>query len=421
MIGYSRAALLLLIVALALGACSSRPQSSLNPLSTITVSPFVSQSGGSTPHWEAILTNTETENAGYPVVGPDRNIWFITCCNQSGTAGGIGKITMTGAITLYPLPAYHYPGEMVRGPKSDLWFVEQGSNGSIDRMTTDGQLTQYALPIPNEAADSLTMGPDRNIWFSEYQPGFQQQMIGRVRPDGHFLPSFNIVGGPAMTTGPDGRVWVAVRNSTSIEAITQTGQVTVYSGLSSPANWIIPGPDGNVWFTEGSYVGKITTSGQITEYSEPSSIGIFGITVGPDKHLWFAMEFAQDLGRISLTGQTQFLQNPFPYQEGGSITKGPDGNIWFGEAGYLGVFIRLVLSVQPSSIDFTQVGQTQVITVSEKKYHGLWTATSQDPSVATVSPASNNTFTVTAVGSGSTSIDVADSTGNDFLVSVTVP
>ncbi len=49
------------------------------------------------------------------------------------------------------------------------------------------------------------------------------------------------------------------------------------------------------------------------------------------------------------------------------------------------------------------------------------TATSLNPSVATVSPASSDTFTVHATGSGLTSIDVKDTIGNDFLVAVTVP
>ena len=105
------------------------------------------------------------------------------------------------------------------------------------------------------------------------------------------------------------------------------------------------------------------------------------------------------------------------------MVSGPDQNIWWGGYHVVGVYVRLVLSVQPTTINFPPgVGQMQTITVSEKKYYGPgWTATSLNPAVATVAPASSNTFTVTSVGSGSTTIDVADSTHNDFSVSVTVP
>lgn len=403
-----------ILALIAVSACSSHPSSVPFPV----VAPQVLQSGQPPTKWELFNTNAYSSNAGDLVVGSDGNMWFINCCNPP--AIGIANMTMSGVVTLYPLPSGHYPGQMVRGPMSDLWFVESGSNGSIGRMTTSGVLTEYLLPIPNEAADSLALGPDGNIWFFEYQPGYQQQMIGRITRNGKFLPPFNVTGGNAMTTGPDGRVWVTQKD-TSIIAITRSGHATTYKGLTSAAYDIISGPDGNLWFAEGAYIGRITTTGTITEFSQPSSLGIYSLAFGPDKHIWFTMEFAQYIGRMSLTGQTQFFHNPNSYQEGGGIAKGPDNNIWFGEAQYLAVYIRLVLSVTPSTISFTGVGQTQTLTVSETKYKGPWTASSLNPAVATVAPASSNTFTVTAVGTGSTSIDVSDSKKNDFLVSVTVP
>jgi len=52
------------------------------------------------------------------------------------------------------------------------------------------------------------------------------------------------------------------------------------------------GPDGNIWFTErsGNKIGRITTSGVVTEYSSgmSSTTKPIGITTGPDGNLWFA-------------------------------------------------------------------------------------------------------------------------------------
>jgi|GEM_PF-5896638 len=47
------------------------------------------------------------------------------------------------------------------------------------------------------------------------------------------------------------------------------------------------GPDGNVWFTgnDGNKIGKITSSGIITEF--PIAGGPNGITACPDGNLWF--------------------------------------------------------------------------------------------------------------------------------------
>ena len=328
-------------------------------------------------------------------------------------------MTMAGTVTTYPLPQNVSAGALVRGPKSALWFAEGGQYlGSI---TTDGTITTYRIPIPNEVATSLTIGPDRNIWFSEQQPDGQQQMVGRMKPGGHFLSPFPTSGGTSMTMGPDDRVWIPQADE-SINALTVSGQNTNYCCTQEPVVDIVAGPDGNVWFVEHDYIGNITPSGVITQYSEPTSLGLASLAVGPDKRLWFTSGNSSYLGRVSLSGKTQFFENPInPEGEEGTIVAGPDNNLWFAEYNYIGVYIRFVLTVEPRSISFSGTGQTQTITVSEKHYRGGWTAISLNPAVATVAPSSPTTFIVTAVGSGSTSIDVADSTHNDSLVRVSVP
>ena len=99
-------------------------------------------------------------------VGPDGNLWFAVSVVASTldsasalratgvTAGKIGRITPTGAVTLYPLPtAYSDPGGIAAGPDGNLWFTETiygpippaaPRSGAIARITTDGVITEYA-------------------------------------------------------------------------------------------------------------------------------------------------------------------------------------------------------------------------------------------------------------------------------------
>lgn len=397
-------------------ACTTHSSSvSALPVIPHGPAPYVRQSGQPPVNWEEFQAyNVSSYVSGF-ALGADGNVWFTICCN----AWGFGKITLDGTVTVFNVPQEHSGANLVPGPKSRLWYAELFQD--IGSIATDGTTTDYQIPIPNEIATSVTIGPDRNIWFSEEQSPGKQMMVGRMRSDGHFFTPFQVSGGNTMATGSDGRVWIPQINSTSINAVTVTGQNTTYCCLQEPAIQIVPGPDGNLWFAEKDYIGKITTSGTITEYSEPTSLGISSLGVGPDKRIWFTSFNSPWIGRISLSGQTKFFQNPFNNTPERSIIKGRDGNLWFANYNDVEVLIRLVLSVQPSSITFTGNGQQQTITVSETKYTGGWTATSLNPTVATVAPASQNTFTVTSVGSGSTSIDVADSKNNDFLVSVTVP
>ncbi len=105
---------------------------------------------------------------------------------------------------------------------------------------------------------------------------------------------------------------------------------------------ITKGPDGNFWFTEsaGNKIGKITTSGAITEYPLPIRSHIIGapvgITTGPDGNLWFTDFNYNLIGKITTNGVI-IAEFGLPVSKRGvssqpdGITAGPDGNLWFTE------------------------------------------------------------------------------------------
>ncbi|HEY1237656.1 MAG TPA: hypothetical protein VGE91_04915, partial [Solirubrobacterales bacterium] len=65
---------------------------------------------------------------------------------------------------------------------------------------------------------------------------------------------------------------------------------------------IAAGPEGSLWFPDSgtiAAIGRISTTGQITEFSaglKPGSVPV-GIAAGPDGNLWFA-DGARAIGRI---------------------------------------------------------------------------------------------------------------------------
>jgi len=57
-----------------------------------------------------------------------------------------------------------------------------------------------------------------------------------------------------------------------------------------------------LWFTEneGDRIGRITPTGQITEFPLPTGSGSpEGITAGPDGTLWFTKSYWNKIGRIT--------------------------------------------------------------------------------------------------------------------------
>ncbi len=150
-------------------------------------------------------------------------------------------------------------------------------------------------------------------------------------------PNVLVSGISKLTADSDGNVWFVDSRSISIGKITPSGNITEYQ---LPYNYynqgrpqdITLGPDGNLWFIESGdntdKIGKITTNGDITEY-QLSTSGKYprGITRGSDGNLWFT--FDNGIGKLSLDGTVHEYPLPTSNIAPYDITDGPDGNLWF--------------------------------------------------------------------------------------------
>lgn len=107
---------------------------------------------------------------------------------------------------------------------------------------------------------------------------------------------------------------------------------------------IVPGPDGNLWFLEGSLgkVGRISTAGVLKEFRIPASQWPQCMTVGPDGAIWFSDFLRGSIYRMSLSGD--FTEFPVPSGSPMGIASGSDGNLWFVEFGSKPRVGRMTLS-----------------------------------------------------------------------------
>jgi streptogramin lyase len=240
------------------------------------------------------------------------------------------------------------------GKESGRWNAGPGRSGRRrrrprvealeGRRLLTGGITEFPLGESLTAVSAITSGPDGNLWVALPNA----RTIDRITTGGT-ITEFKLTSASAsgqliqsITTGPDGALWFTEAGvGGSIGRISTDGQVTEFPlpqagsnsiGSGSDPEGIVAGPDGNLWFTEtiGRTVDRISPSGQLTVFptgvSDPE-----GITVGSDGALWFAGSDA--IGRISTDGQvTEF---PAP-ASGGAIAAGPDGALWFSESGKIG-------------------------------------------------------------------------------------
>ena len=300
--------------------------------------------------------------------GPDQNLWFVNPQASLMGLNFLGQITISGTVNTYPLS--EAPVALCSGPDGNLWVLEPSQVASV---TTSGFEVDY--PINSFGFGGMTVGPDKNVWFTEYPtviayviPG--TSLVVEFGGDGSFS---QILGPSGITSGPDGAMWFVGALSSTVSRITTQGRLTNTYALnhgSAPlwntlgpddAVWfteqlnrigriskagvvtsfptsksaaplgIVAGPDGNLWFTEAGVgaIAKMTTSGTITEY--PVLYGLNGIAVGPDGNLWFPNSVTNTIGRITTSGIITDFPVPTPFSGAAYITAGPDNSLWFTE------------------------------------------------------------------------------------------
>lgn len=229
--------------------------------------------------------------------GYDGNVWFTEGA-QSGAY--VGRITPSGQITEFPVTDAL---NIARGPDDEMWFSADEFVGRIDE---NGNSTIYQLPPPREAHD-LVEGPDGNLWFTVIwnvdSPAWDE--IGRITPTGTVtlfrIPHFNAIP-TGITVGPDHNIWFGEHGG-RIGRITSSGKITEFP-LKSSNGPIVSGPGGKLWFLDAGRheIGRITTSGKITEFRVPGITEgpAFGLGVGDGRTLWFTQTYGGAVYRATI-------------------------------------------------------------------------------------------------------------------------
>jgi streptogramin lyase len=158
--------------------------------------------------------------------GPDGNLWFPAEGLQC--LGKVGRVTPNGVIDVFDLPDEFcwLSSGITEGPDGALWFT---AIHAIGRITVDGVVTRF----PVEGAtyiQEITAGLDKTLWFTA------DDTIGRVTTSGD-VTLFPLAAGSTplgITLGPDGNVWFAERDANKLGWITPAGVIS---------EWTLPRPD----------------------------------------------------------------------------------------------------------------------------------------------------------------------------------
>ncbi len=198
-----------------------------------------------------------------------------------------------------------------------------------------------------------------------------------ILPDGD-LSEFMVPGatGPltSLTAGPDGNVWFV--DGSNVGKITPAGVITEYPVATSTGAaadlshaQLITGPDGNLWFLTPGELDRITPAGIVSGLPTPTG-NVTSLGVGNDGNLWIAFQPTngsplattpgEAVARMSTSGQTTVLSDRLASgQTATAIAGGPDGSLWINDGA--GAISRINLAgvptVTPPMISPVSIGE----------------------------------------------------------------
>jgi streptogramin lyase len=375
------------LVGLTCLVCSSQAAAACPPMQ-ICFPPITELTGGVTSGFTANMAPKGI------TAGPNGSVWFTETADPGAVAEVTSHIQLgrrvftvtefTGGVTS-GFTADRSPNQITLGPDGNIWFTEGPSNisnpGAVARLNPDGTVTEFTGGVTSgfsagASPESITTGPDGNLWFTEPTLGFQQCGAsgwcgGVARINLHTVPitvtqfeaghvaGFTPHGFPQdITTGPNGKLWFSepnlLRNGSpcggvgqidpSSGAVTQLAACSQSPFIPNPKPWgISPDAAGHVWFAEQSWGVAYAFHGAVTQVISSGSSGFTansqptGIGLGSDMNMWFS-ETANPgaLARVNPDGSVTELvggtdSGLSANGQPGEVTQGPGGNIWFAE------------------------------------------------------------------------------------------
>jgi len=79
---------------------------------------------------------------------------------RGGAGNRIGRITVDGAVTEFPIPSHDSQPARLWSPIPDgsIWFVETSTNAPRAHRTRQGRITEHPVPTPNASLRGVTVG-----------------------------------------------------------------------------------------------------------------------------------------------------------------------------------------------------------------------------------------------------------------------
>jgi streptogramin lyase len=244
-----------------------------------------------------------------------------------------GSSRQRGHIALFAFAQNVEIGGLAAGPDGNIWFTEP-QQSQIVRMTPSGQMSEF--PVPAAAPYQIVAGSDGALWFI----AASGPRLGRITLQGavtfYSLPEDRLSGIGGLAAGADGNLWYT--DGQHVGRVSPAGVATIYrfpadfpsvDGIPTP---LIGGPDGNLWALDliPGTLWRITPGGAIMHVYISLRSGACCHAIGPDHNVWVIAR--GDVLVVSASGETLHDFKLPSANTPVSIACGPDDALWFTEA-----------------------------------------------------------------------------------------
>ena len=238
---------------------------------------------------------------------------------------------------VFDLPGVATNSQLTVGPGGDVWVaLEQ----AVGRVSPTGSVTVLASGDLGDTIGFLTGGITTAggfVWVSQ-SPGAGKEALVKIPPANPGaaagVPGTGITAGStAVTTGPDGNIWVATSGQVTKVPPSDPASATSYpvAGLTPKA--MTASGDGTLWVTDtdnGGRVLNLTTAGAATPYTVGGQPQFLAASPGGQVVFGNPNNDPQQIGRLLPGGLPLTLDRPSGSDPFG-VAYGADGAFWVAE------------------------------------------------------------------------------------------
>jgi streptogramin lyase len=301
-------------------------------LATVVMAVVAAAPALADPKVDGIFDLAGVQTNGQLTVGPDGNIWVSL--DQA-----VGKVTPTGETRVLSTGdlggELGFPSGGITSAGGFIWVSQPGGAPpeTIVQIppANPSAATGVTVTDVTGGATAMTTGPDGNVWVGLADKLVEFSPSNPANSTTYPMPGLSP---KAITTASDGTLWVTDATNGRVVNVSSAGTLIAPYDVGGNPQFAGAGPDGQIAFgnpgSDPQAISLLSPGGPPLVIPRPIPADPFGVAFGADGAFWIAEFAGNRLDRLTADGQITSLGG-FPVVAGQGprqIAAGPGNTLW---------------------------------------------------------------------------------------------